>query len=147
MITTFCYINVKINKSITIPNMCCLRIFQLFCYRFVWLYCDLVYYRIQWTAEGSVFFTLSVTFLFVHEISPEPLNGFAPNSQGRRIWLLARTSLNVKVKGQGHQGQKRRFSAPSSACVRFMFGKTSVASSFDFVLFKTVVTCAISSLI
>jgi len=34
-------------------------------------------------------------------ISPEPLNGFAPNSQGRRVWSLTRTSLNVK-------GQRRR---------------------------------------
>jgi len=37
----------------------------------------------------------------------EPLNGFAPNSHGRRSWSFARMSLNVKVKGQGHQGQKR----------------------------------------
>jgi len=44
-------------------------------------------------------------FLFVYEISLEPLNGFAPNSQGRRVWSLAWASLNVKVKGQGHQGQ------------------------------------------
>jgi len=52
---------------------------------------------------------LSVTFLFrlfVCEISPEPLNGFVPNSQGRRVWSLRRMSLNVKVKDQGHQGQK-----------------------------------------
>jgi len=56
-----------------------------------------------------LFLALSVTFLvflFVYEISREPLNGFAPNSQGRRVSSLARTSLNVKVKGQGHQGQK-----------------------------------------
>jgi len=69
---------------------------------------------------------LSVT-LFVYEISLEPLNGFAPNSQGRRVLSLARTSL--KVRGQGHQGQKRHFSAILAACVRFVFGKTSLASS------------------
>ena len=46
----------------------------------------------------------SVVFLYVYEISREPLNGFRPNSHGRRVWSLARTSL--KVKGQGHQGQK-----------------------------------------
>jgi len=33
------------------------------------------------------------------------LNGIVPNSHGRHVWSLARTSLNVKVKGQGHQGQ------------------------------------------
>jgi len=38
--------------------------------------------------------------LFVPQISREPLNGYAPYSQGGRVWSLARTSLNVKVKGQ-----------------------------------------------
>ena len=38
------------------------------------------------------------------------MNGFATNSHGRRVWSLARTSLNVKVKGQGHHGQKTGFS-------------------------------------
>ena len=70
--------------------------------------------------------------LFLYEISREPLNGFAPNSQGRRVWSLARTSLNVKVKGHGHQGQKTAFSVLSVTCVRFMFGKTSLASSMEF---------------
>jgi len=38
-------------------------------------------------------------------------------------------SLKVNVEGQGHQGQKTAFSALSAACVRFVFGKTSLASS------------------
>jgi len=63
-------------------------------------------------------------FLFVYEISLEPLNRFVPDSQGRRVWFLAQTNLNARVKGQGHQGKKRPFSA---GCVRFMFGKTSFA--------------------
>jgi len=46
----------------------------------------------------------SLFFLFVNQISPEPLNGFAPNSHGRRVWSLVRASLNVK--GRGHQGQQ-----------------------------------------
>jgi len=50
----------------------------------------------------------------VVKISREPLNGFAPNSQGRRVWSLTRMSLNVKVKGQGHQGQKTAFFGPFS---------------------------------
>ena len=69
-------------------------------------------------------------FLFVHEISQEPQNGFAPNSHGRSVWSLAQTSLKVKVKGQGHHGQKRHFSSLSVVCVQFMFGKTSLASSY-----------------
>ena len=57
--------------------------------------------------QNSVFLTKSVCGFFVYEISQEPLDGFAPNSHGRRVWSLAWTSL--KVKGQGHQGQKRIF--------------------------------------
>jgi len=54
-------------------------------------------------------------FLFVYAISRESLNGFAPNSYGRCVWSLAQTSLKVKVKDQGHQGQKGHF-WPFSAC-------------------------------
>ena len=32
-----------------------------------------------------LFLELYVTFLFVHEISREPLKRFVPNSQGRRV--------------------------------------------------------------
>jgi len=39
----------------------------------------------------------SCLFFFVTQISREALYGFAPNSYGRRVWSLARTSLNVKV--------------------------------------------------
>jgi len=53
------------------------------------------------------FGVVSLCFLFVYEISPESLNGFAPNSQERRVWSLARTSLKVKVKIQCHHGQNR----------------------------------------
>ena len=49
---------------------------------------------------GSVSGAASLCFLFVYEISQEPLNGFASNSHGRRVWSLARTTLKVKVKGQ-----------------------------------------------
>jgi len=66
-------------------------------------------------------------FLFVYEISLEPLDGFAPNPHGRHVWSLARMSLKVKVKG--HQGQKMSFFVPLAACVWFVFGKTSLASS------------------
>jgi len=96
--------------------------------------------------------------LFVNQISRESLNGFAQHRQGRRtVCSLAVTTLNVKVKGQGHPGQKRAVDshhppAPNgtrslqitsyssrrdrsvaaggwlrAACVRFVFGKTSLA--------------------
>ena len=86
------------------------------------------YYRMQWTAEGSISGAVSL-MVFVYEISRELLNGFAPNSHRRRVWSLARTSLKVKVIGQGHQGQRRCVSALSAACVRFVFSKTSLATS------------------
>ena len=35
--------------------------------------------------------------MFLTQKSQEWLNRFAPNSQGRHVWSLARTSLNVKV--------------------------------------------------
>jgi len=40
-----------------------------------------------------LFLVLSVTFLFVYGISREPLNRCAPNSHGRHVWSLPRTSL------------------------------------------------------
>jgi len=72
---------------------------------------------------------LALSDFFAYEISLEPLNGFAPNSQGIHVWSLVRMSLNVKVKGQGTRDKKWHFSAFSMACVQFMFGKTSLASS------------------
>jgi len=45
-----------------------------------------------------LFLALSVTFLFVCEISWEPVNWFATISHGRHVLSLARTSLKVKVK-------------------------------------------------
>ena len=44
--------------------------------------------------------TLTTCFVrfFVPQISPELLNGFAPNlPEDVRVWSVARTSLNVKV--------------------------------------------------
>jgi len=58
------------------------------------------------------------TCLFVYEISREPLNRFVPNSRGRRIWPLGRTSLKVKVTRD-----KNGIFGFLAACVPFMFGK------------------------
>jgi len=54
-------------------------------------------------------------FLFMHQISREPQNGFAQYSQGGRVWSLAWTSFKVKVKGQRSRspGTKTRFSLTS----------------------------------
>ena len=61
----------------------------------------------------------------MYEISREPLNVFAPNSH------LVPRSYEFEDQGQRSRppGTKTAFSALSAACVRFMFGKTSLASS------------------
>jgi len=43
-----------------------------------------------------VFGAVSLCFLFLYEISREPLNEFAPNSHS--VWSLARTSLKVRCQ-------------------------------------------------
>ena len=69
-----------------------------------------------------LFFGAVSLWLFVYEISLEPLNGFVPNSHGRRVWSLAQTSLKVKVKGQRHQGQIMAFFGPfSGLCVVYVW--------------------------
>jgi len=64
-----------------------------------------------------------VLLLFVYEISRQLLNGFASKSQGRRVWSLAWTSLNVKVNGRGHQGQITGFSADISGFAELICDK------------------------
>jgi len=71
--------------------------------------------------EVLFFGAVCYRFWLVNQISREPLNGFAPNSPARRLWSLARTTLKVKVKGQGHHGQKKHFSVLSTACMRFIW--------------------------
>jgi len=45
----------------------------------------------------------------VYEISPESLNGFAPNSHGRQVWSLALKNLKVKVKIKVTRDKKPAF--------------------------------------
>ena len=62
--------------------------------------------------QGSVFSAVCnffILFVFVTQISREPLDGFAPNSQRRRAWLVPRwdefeykgKSSKVKVTSSG----------------------------------------------
>jgi len=59
------------------------------------------------------------------------LNGYAPNSQGRRVWSLARKTLNVKVEGQRSRSlwTKTVFFGPFGGlrAAQPIFGKTSLA--------------------
>ena len=75
----------------------------------------------------------------MYEVYREPLNGFAPNSHGRRVWCLARRSLKVKVKGQISKspGTKTAFFGPFGGLRAVMFGKTSLASSFLHLIYPT----------
>ena len=54
---------------------------------------------------------------------------------GRSLERLWRS--RSKVKGQGHQIQKPAFVGPFAACVRLMFGKTSLASSILLFYYRT----------
>ena len=121
--------------------------------------------------------------MFANRISREPLgNRQIHRADGRRLWYLARTRLNVKVKGQGqgHQGQKRAVhcyhprqrrngtrslqsyvmqqlqtygtipSLPgviSAACVRFLFGNTSLVSGIFFLFLMPYGTYSFSMLV
>jgi len=87
------------------------------------------FYCTQWTAKGFVFGAI-IFFLFWYEIFRKPMKGFAPNSHGRRVWYTSlgrdwRSRSKVKVT----RDKKRHFSALSAA-LRFIFGKTSLASSY-----------------
>jgi len=73
------------------------------------------------------------------EISREPLNNieFAPNSHGRCLLCSVPRSYN-KFEDQCQRSRspktKTAFSALSATCVRFVFGKTSLAPSLTFCL-------------
>jgi len=53
-----------------------------------------------------LFLALSVTFLFVYEISREPLNGFAPISQTGKTCLVPRSD---EFECQDRTNKKRHF--------------------------------------
>jgi len=83
------------------------------------------------------FLVVSVTFLFVYEISRESLKWYATNSHGRRVWSLARTSFKVKVKGHRSRSPRTKmgFTADISGtaeriCAKFI-RKTCLVSHSD----------------
>jgi len=49
-------------------------------------------------------------------MSPEALNGFVPNSHGRRVWSLAQMSLIMVTSDK-----KWHFSALLAACMHFVW--------------------------
>ena len=81
-----------------------------------------------------MFLALPVTFLVCVWNISRTAERICAKFTRKTCLSFARMSLKVKVKGQGHQGQKRHFSALSAACMRFMFDKTSLASSYCCIL-------------
>jgi len=66
------------------------------CFSFCHYWQEIVCFHTQWTAERSVFGAVSLWFFCLcMKYLWEPLNGFAPHSNRRRVWCLARTSLKV----------------------------------------------------
>ena len=75
-----------------------------------------VYFEPLFSTRSVVRFCLwhclcDVCFVRVWNIS-ESVERICTKFTRKRVWSLARTSLNVKVKGQGHQGQKTAFFGP-----------------------------------
>jgi len=88
------------------------------------VYCQAAVVTARSELRKVLFFgAVSLWFLFVYEIPPERLNGFARNSRGRRVWSLAWTSSKVKVKCQRSRspGTKNGILALSAACMRFVW--------------------------
>jgi len=111
------------------------KVYFVFSYVIFFLLCLFLFhcYRSQWIAEGSVFDAVSLCFSLCMkyrrfrwtefcQIHTEDV--FGPSL--RQVW-------RSKAKGQGLKGQKQSFSALSAACVRFMFGKTSLTSSLFYL--------------
>ena len=73
----------------------------------------------------SVPHVTSFFILFVYEISRGTAERICAKFT-RNTCLVPRSD---KFEGQSHQGQKTAFSALSAACMRFMFGNTSLAST------------------
>jgi len=75
---------------------------QLWRYHFT-LPCKLSVFTARSELRKVLFWALSVTFLFMYDIPRDPLNGFAPNSQGKceRVRSLAWTNLKVKANFGG----------------------------------------------
>jgi len=55
-----------------------------------WVKYDELFFTARSELHKVLFLAVSVTFLFVYEIFRKPLNGSAPNSQGRRVSSLGR---------------------------------------------------------
>jgi len=72
-----------------------------------------------------------VFVLFVYEISQEPLNRFAPNSLGRRVFFprsdefVGQGQISKVIVSWGKNGIFWHFRLPAFG----LFGKTSLASS------------------
>jgi len=99
--------------------------------------CSFVFvnYRTQWITKVLFFGAVSVwvswlciKYLRNRWTDLRQIHMFGP-SVG---WVWRSKS---KVKGQGHRDKQRHFSALSVACVRFVFRKISLVSSFYLVSF------------
>jgi len=94
-----------INVLVVIDYVILLNYIATICLITSYCFGHIVLFAVCYHRTKVLFLAPSVcSFLFVYEICREPLNGFAQNSHGRRVWSLVRTTLKVKIKGQDHQG-------------------------------------------
>ena len=86
-------------------------------------------YRMQWTEEGSVFATVSLWFF----VCVWNISWTAEWTCTKFTWKSCLVPHLDMFEGQGQRsrlpGQKQHFLALLAACMWFVFGKTSLASS------------------
>ena len=74
---------------------------------------SVIFYQMRWTVKVLFLAPQSVGFLFMYEISLEPLlKTDLCQIRMEDVWSLARRSLKVKFKGHGHQRQNTTFFGP-----------------------------------
>jgi len=79
--------------------------------------------------------TRSIAF---HNRWQEPLNGFVPNSNERRVWSFARKSLKVKVKSQ----RSRSTGTKNALCTY----NTSASTEWNALAANNVTQAAVAAL-
>ena len=99
-----------------------------------WMWINDNFYSTQWTAGGSVLVPSVCGFLCVWNIS-----GTAERICSKFTWKTCLVPRSDEFEGQGHQGQKRHFSALRRPACSFCLAKTSLVSFFLLNLFDNSV--------
>jgi len=102
------------------------------------------YYRTQWTAERCLFWHCHSSLWFF--VCVWNISGTAERICAKFTWKTSLVPRSDEFKGQGQMSRslgtkQRHFPALSAACVRFMFGKASLASSSYYCYVQWILFC------